>query len=110
MLYSGDDQVTLPLIALGADGVVSVVSNQAPKMFAEMVRLCLSGKFAEGCALHYQLLPLMNFNFVESNPIPVKTSLAMMGLIQERFRLPLVQLSKHNRPKLQKILQTLKLL
>ncbi|MBM4165369.1 MAG: 4-hydroxy-tetrahydrodipicolinate synthase [Ignavibacteria bacterium] len=109
-LYSGDDAVTLPMIALGGDGVVSVIANQAPKMFSEMVRLCLQEKFRYASALHYQLLPLMNFNFIESNPIPVKTSLAMMGLIEENFRLPLIQLSSRNRPKLEEILKNLKLI
>ncbi|MBI4547749.1 MAG: 4-hydroxy-tetrahydrodipicolinate synthase [Ignavibacteriae bacterium] len=109
-VWSGDDAITLPLIVLGADGVVSVVSNEAPKLFSEMVRLCLKGKFDQAVKLHNKLLPLMNFNFVESNPIPVKAALAMMGMIEEKYRLPLVPLSEKHRPKLKKILEDLDLI
>jgi 4-hydroxy-tetrahydrodipicolinate synthase len=109
-VWSGDDSIALPLAALGADGVVSVVSNVAPKMFSEMVRLCLKGKFEQASVLHYKLLPLMNFDFVESNPIPVKAALVLMGLIREEYRLPMVELSEKHRPKLKKILEDLKLL
>ena len=109
-VWSGDDAITLPLVALGADGVVSVVSNEVPKQFSQMVRLCLRGKFTQAITLHNQLLPLMNFNFVESNPIPAKAALAMMGMIQEHYRLPMVPLSEKHRPKLKKILQELGLI
>lgn len=109
-VWSGDDAVTLPLAALGADGVVSVVSNEVPKEFSAMVRLCIAGKFADALKGHNKLLPLMNANFVESNPIPVKAALAMMGMIKEQYRLPLVPLAEKNRPALRKILQDLKLL
>lgn len=109
-VWSGDDAITLPLMSLGADGVVSVVSNQLPKMFSDMVRLSLKGKFAEATALHNTMLDLMNFNFVESNPIPVKAALSMMGMIEEQYRLPLVPLSKKHRPQLKKILGALRLL
>jgi 4-hydroxy-tetrahydrodipicolinate synthase len=109
-VWSGDDAITLPMVALGADGVVSVVSNEVPGMFSQMVRLCLKGKFEKATALHNRLLPLMNFNFVESNPIPVKAALAMMGMIEERYRLPLVPLSDKHRPKLKQILEELDLL
>lgn len=108
-VWSGDDAITLPLIALGADGVVSVVSNEVPKMFSNMVRLCLDGKFERATKIHNTLLPLMNFNFVESNPIPVKSALALMGMIKERYRLPLVPLSAKHRPKLRAILKELDL-
>ncbi len=109
-VWSGDDAITLPLVALGADGVVSVVSNEVPKIFSHMVRLCLKQKFEKATLLHNKLLPLMNFNFVESNPIPVKAALAMMGMIEERYRLPLVPLSEKHRPKLKQILEELELL
>ena len=109
-IWSGDDAITLPLIALGADGVVSVVSNEAPKLFSDIVGLCLKGKFDQALKLHYNLLPLMNFNFVESNPIPVKAALAMMGFIEERYRLPLVPLSKKYRRNLKNILEELDLI
>ncbi len=109
-VWSGDDAITLPMVALGADGVVSVVSNEVPKQFSDMVRLCLKGKFAEATALHNTLLDLMNVNFVESNPIPVKAALAMMGMVKEYYRLPLVPLSNHHRPKLKAILKELRLM
>ena len=109
-VWSGDDAITLPLIALGADGVVSVVSNEAPRLFSDMVRLCLGGKFTAAARLHYKLLPLMDFNFIESNPIPAKAALAMMGLIEEHLRLPLVPLQKIYRGKLKKILDDLGLI
>lgn len=109
-VWSGDDAISLPLIALGADGVVSVVSNETPKLFSEMVNFCLKGKFDQAVKLHYKLLPLMNFNFVESNPIPVKAALAMMGFIQEQYRLPLVPLSKKYRRNLKNILEELGLI
>ena len=109
-VWSGDDAVTLPLVALGADGVVSVVSNEVPKLFSEMVRLCLAGKFALALKIHNRLLSLMNFNFVESNPIPVKAALAAMGFIGEHYRLPMVPLSGKHRPALKRILENLDLL
>ncbi len=109
-VWSGDDAITLPLVALGADGVVSVVSNEVPEQFSEMVRFCLNEKPDRASKLHYRLLPLMNFNFIESNPIPVKAALAMMGMIDERYRLPMVPLSAKHRPTLKKILEDLNLI
>jgi 4-hydroxy-tetrahydrodipicolinate synthase len=109
-VWSGDDSITLPLISLGADGVISVVSNEVPKMFSHMVRLALKGKFDEALKIQYRLLPLMNFNFIESSPIPVKAALAEMELIEEAYRLPLVPLSDKHRPKLKTILKELKLI
>ena len=109
-VWSGDDAITLPLISLGADGVISVVSNEIPKMFSHMVRLALKGKFEEALKIQYRLLPLMNFNFIESSPIPVKAALAAMEMIEEAYRLPLVPLSDKHRPKLKTILKELKLI
>ncbi len=109
-VWSGDDNLTLPLIALGADGIISVVSNEAPRLFSDMVRYALRGRFDKARDLHYRLLHLMNDNFIESNPIPVKAALTMMGVIEEHYRLPLVPLSDHLRPKLQKTLRELKLI
>ncbi len=106
-VWSGDDAITLPLVALGADGVVSVVANEAPKMFSDMVRFSLHGKFDHAVKLHNRLLDLMNFNFIESNPIPVKAALAAMGMIEEQYRLPMVPLSERHRPKLKRILKEL---
>jgi 4-hydroxy-tetrahydrodipicolinate synthase len=109
-VWSGDDNLTLPLVALGADGVVSVVSNEVPRQFSDMVRAALKGRWDKARELHYQLMHLMNMNFVESNPIPVKAALGMMGLIEENLRLPLVPLSEENRRKVTTVLNELNLL
>jgi 4-hydroxy-tetrahydrodipicolinate synthase len=108
-LVSGDDAFTLPLISVGGDGCISVVANEVPREFSEMVRLSLKGKWEKALRLHNRLLDLMNVNFIESNPIPVKTALAMMGKIEEVFRLPLVPISGKNREKLRAVLSSLKL-
>ncbi len=110
IVFSGDDAVALPLIALGGQGCISVVCNEAPKLFSKMIHLALKGNLEEARKLHYDLLPLMNINFVESNPIPVKTALAMMGKIEESFRLPLTFIEDKNRILLEKILKDLKLI
>ena len=99
-ILSGDDNLAVPIIALGGHGVVSVASNEAPAMMSEMVRSALEGKMTEARELHYELLGLMNVNFIETNPIPVKAALAMMGLIEEQYRLPLVPMAEANREKL----------
>lgn len=104
-VWSGDDSFTYPLMALGADGVVSVVSNQIPREFGRMVRLCLAGKFPEALKIHNRYLPLMAANFIETNPIPVKASLAMMGKIGERYRLPMVPMGAANKKKLAAVLR-----
>ncbi len=109
-VWSGDDAIALPLIALGADGIVSVVSNEAPKLFSDMIRLCLKGNFPLALKIQYKLFDLMNFNFIESSPIPVKAVLAQMGVIKELYRLPLVPLSDKHRPLMKKILKGLKLI
>ncbi|HUI08708.1 MAG TPA: 4-hydroxy-tetrahydrodipicolinate synthase [Bacteroidota bacterium] len=108
-VWSGDDNLTLPLVALGADGIISVVSNEVPKEFGEMVRLALRGKYDKARELHFRLLHLMNVNFVESNPIPVKAAMARMGLLEEVYRLPLTQLQEASRAKLEKTLKQLRL-
>jgi 4-hydroxy-tetrahydrodipicolinate synthase len=109
-VWSGDDNLTLPLIALGADGIISVIANEEPGRFSDMVRFALKGKFEKARRLHFKLLHLMNANFVETNPIPVKAALAMMGLIEENYRLPMVPLSENLRPRLEKTLKELNLL
>jgi 4-hydroxy-tetrahydrodipicolinate synthase len=109
-LLSGDDSYTLPIMALGGDGCISVVANEIPKDFSEMVRCCLKGQWDKARALHNQLLPLMNGNFIESSPIPVKAALAMMGMIEEVYRLPLVPITDKNREKLKSILKDLGLI
>ncbi len=109
-VWSGDDNLTLPLIALGADGIISVVANEVPRLFSDMVRAALRGRYDRARQIHYALLHLMNVNFIESNPIPVKAALAMMGLIEENYRLPLVPLGDTHRRTLEKVLRDLKLL
>jgi 4-hydroxy-tetrahydrodipicolinate synthase len=90
LVLSGDDAITLPLIALGGRGLISVVSNEIPTEMTALVRSCLGGDFAVARALQRQYLPLMEVNFVESNPIPVKSALGLMGLLDPVFRLPMV--------------------
>jgi len=99
-ILSGEDNLAVPIIALGGHGVVSVASNEAPAMMSEMVRSAIEGEMTEARELHYKLLGLMNINFIETNPIPVKAALAMMGLIEEQYRLPLVPMAEANREKL----------
>ncbi|MGH7453534.1 MAG: 4-hydroxy-tetrahydrodipicolinate synthase [bacterium] len=108
-IISGDDALTLPIIALGGVGVISVISNQAPKMMTELTRLCLEGKFVVALALQRKLYSLMKLNFLETNPIPVKAGLAMMGLIEESYRLPLVPMAEENKRKLQNAMAELNL-
>jgi 4-hydroxy-tetrahydrodipicolinate synthase len=109
-VLSGDDAVTLPLIALGAEGVVSVVSNEAPDLMVRLTDQALSGAWDVARELHYRLLPLMEANFIESNPGPVKAALALMGLLEERFRLPLVPVQEDTRARLRVVLGALDLL
>jgi len=106
----GDDAMALPLIAVGGTGIVSVVSNEAPSMMSAMINAALAGNFEKAKELHYRLLPLMNINFIESNPIPVKAALAMMGLIEENYRLPLVRITAASREKLAKVVEEVGLL
>jgi 4-hydroxy-tetrahydrodipicolinate synthase len=108
-LLSGDDAVTLPVVSIGGDGCISVVANEAPREFSDMVRACLKGKWNKALELHNKLLPLMNINFIESSPIPVKAALAMMGMVEEVYRLPLVPIGEKNREKLRTVLAALRL-
>jgi len=108
-VWSGDDNLTLPLVALGADGIISVVSNEVPKEFGDMVRAALKGKYEKARGLHFRLLHLMNVNFIESNPIPVKAAMAKMDLLEEVYRLPLTPPSDASRAKLEKTLKQLRL-
>jgi 4-hydroxy-tetrahydrodipicolinate synthase len=103
-VISGDDSVTLPLIALGGDGLISVASNEAPALMSRLNDLALEGKWDEARALHYRLLPLMEANFIESSPGPVKAAMAMMGLLEENLRLPLVPVQEKTRERLREIL------
>jgi 4-hydroxy-tetrahydrodipicolinate synthase len=103
-VLSGDDAFTFPLMALGGAGIISVVSNEIPAQMTKLAHLMLEDKFDEARKLHFQLLPLMQANFIETNPIPVKAALAMMGMIEEIYRLPLVPMKPENRAKLEKAL------
>ncbi|MDQ3667853.1 MAG: 4-hydroxy-tetrahydrodipicolinate synthase [Acidobacteriota bacterium] len=109
-VLSGDDAVTLPLIALGAEGLISVASNEAPAFISRMVDLALAGDWREARALHYKLLPLMEANFIESSPGPVKAALALMGVIEENFRLPLVPVQEATRARMRTLLLELGLM
>ncbi len=97
VVLSGDDALTLPLMAIGGHGIISVIGNQAPREMSRMVELAESGDFAGARAIHRQLMPLMSANFVESNPIPVKAAMAAMGLLEEIYRLPMVPPSEASR-------------
>jgi 4-hydroxy-tetrahydrodipicolinate synthase len=88
-VLTGDDALALPAVALGATGVISVVSNEAPRLMAEMMDAATRGDFATARTIHYRLLPLMRANFVESNPVPVKTAMARLGRCRETLRPPL---------------------
>jgi len=103
LVFSGDDAVTLPIIALGGVGIISVASNEIPHEMAEMTRAALANQWDAARRLHRTYLALMQANFIESNPIPVKAVLAMMGRIEEVYRLPLCPLKKENRARLEKI-------
>jgi len=109
-ILSGDDSMTLPFMAVGAEGVISVASNVAPREVVHMVRAFARGKTAEAQRLHARLYDLFKNLFIETNPIPVKAALAMMGRIQEEYRLPLCEMAPANRQKLKATLKALKLL
>ena len=109
-VLSGDDALALAIVVLGGDGVVSVVSNETLAMMSAIIDAALQGKVEKARELHYKLLPLMNVNFIESNPIPAKAALAMMGLIEENYRLPLVRITSANREKVAKVVEELGLL
>jgi len=102
-ILSGDDALTLPVIAVGGCGVISVASNVFPREMAELTRAALDGDYARARQLHQKFLPLMQAHFIESNPIPVKAVLAMMGRIRENYRLPLCRMQPHLRAKLEEI-------
>jgi 4-hydroxy-tetrahydrodipicolinate synthase len=103
-VLSGDDPMTLPLVALGGRGVISVASNVAPGAVSDMVRAVLEGDWERGRELHYELLPLFRALFVETNPIPVKTAASLLGLCSDEMRLPLVPMEGENLRALQEIL------
>ena len=110
IVLSGDDAITLPLMAVGGKGVISVASNEIPADMVEMVQAGLRGDFAAARAVHHRILPLMQINFVESNPVPVKAAMAAMGLLEETFRLPMCSPTPASREKIVHVLKELQLL
>jgi len=107
LVLSGDDAITLPLIALGGRGVISVVSNEIPAEMSQLTRLALQGDFDGARRIHRRYHPLMEINFVESNPIPVKAALAEMGLLEPVWRLPLVPPKAENQARIRAVLESL---
>lgn len=104
-ILSGDDPLTVPMMALGAKGVITVTANVAPKEMANMVNAALAGNFAEARTWHFKLAPLFNALFYETNPIPVKEALSIMNKIDPDIRLPLTRLSSDNRDRLGRVMQ-----
>ena len=107
IVLSGDDAITLPLISLGGRGVISVVSNEIPAEMSQLTRLALQGDFPGARAIHRRYHPLMEINFVESNPIPVKAAMAEMGLLEPVWRLPLVPPKAENQARIRVVLESL---
>lgn len=103
-LLAGDDALALPIIAAGGHGVISVLSNYAPAQFGACINAALSGDFEKARSLHYPLFDLMRLNFIETNPIPVKGILSMMGICEENYRLPMQPLLSENKEKLREAL------
>jgi 4-hydroxy-tetrahydrodipicolinate synthase len=109
-ILCGDDAIALALIALGGRGVVSVVSNEIPAEMTRLTHLALDGDFAGARAMQRTWMPLMEMNFIESNPIPVKTAMSMMGLLEEVWRLPMAPPTAETRAKIEKVLEVAGLL
>jgi 4-hydroxy-tetrahydrodipicolinate synthase len=103
-VLSGDDNLTLPLMAVGGHGVISVIANIVPRETADMVHAALEGDFKRARDLHYRLLPLARAAFLETNPIPIKEAMAMAGMLEPEFRLPMCRMADANRETLRKIL------
>ncbi|PYN81596.1 MAG: 4-hydroxy-tetrahydrodipicolinate synthase [Candidatus Rokuibacteriota bacterium] len=104
-VLSGDDNITLPLLAIGGSGVVSVIANILPRETAELVHAALDGDWKRARELHYRLFPLARAAFIETNPIPIKEAMAMAGMLEPEFRLPMCRMSDGNREKLRAILK-----
>jgi 4-hydroxy-tetrahydrodipicolinate synthase len=109
-VLSGDDNITLPLLAIGGRGVISVIANLVPRETSEMVHAALDGDWKRARELHYRLFPLARAAFLETNPIPIKEAMAMVGMLEPEFRLPMCRMSDANRAKLTGILQSFGLL
>ncbi|VAX16362.1 4-hydroxy-tetrahydrodipicolinate synthase [hydrothermal vent metagenome] len=110
IILSGDDTLTLPMMALGAKGVISTTANVAPAKMAKLVKLATAGDFEAAKRVHYEMADLMRVLFIETNPIPVKAALAMMGKVTEEIRLPLCPISQMSREKLQSVMKQMELI
>jgi 4-hydroxy-tetrahydrodipicolinate synthase len=110
LVLSGDDALTLPLAAMGGRGIISVASNEIPAEMTRLAQLCLVGNFAEARAMQRKWLPLLEVNFIETNPTPVKAAMAEMGLLEPVFRLPLVPPRTENLAKIRAVLESLAIL
>jgi 4-hydroxy-tetrahydrodipicolinate synthase len=109
-VFSGDDSLTLPVMALGGAGIISVASNEAPRQMSALARACFEGEWNEARRLNRELYPLMKANFIETSPGPVKAALAMMGKIREVYRLPMVPVTTETKSKLRRVLTDLRLI
>jgi 4-hydroxy-tetrahydrodipicolinate synthase len=105
IMLSGDDNLTLPLMAVGGRGVISVIANIVPREVAEMTHAALEGDWKRARELHYRLFPLAKAAFLETNPIPIKEAMALLGMIEPEFRLPLCRMSEANRERLRAVLR-----
>jgi 4-hydroxy-tetrahydrodipicolinate synthase len=110
LVLSGDDALTLPLMAVGGHGIISVASNEIPREMAQMVEAAERNDFAAARKIHARILPLMQINFVEANPVPVKAAMAAMGLLEEVYRLPMVSPKAESKDKILRVLKELDLL
>jgi len=110
IILSGDDALTLPLMAIGGRGVISVASNEIPADMVEMVTAAARGDFAAARRVHNRILPLMQINFVEANPVPIKSAMAMMGLLEESYRLPMCPPTAASKDRILRVLKELQLL
>jgi 4-hydroxy-tetrahydrodipicolinate synthase len=110
IVLSGDDSLTLPMVAMGGRGIISVASNEIPVEMTLLAKLCLSGDFATARAMHRKYMPLLEVNFIETNPTPIKAAMAEMGLLQPVWRLPLVPPRVENLAKIRAVLESLALL
>jgi 4-hydroxy-tetrahydrodipicolinate synthase len=106
VVLSGDDNVTLPLMAIGGRGVISVIANIVPRETAEMTHAALDGDWKRARELHYRLFPLARAAFLETNPIPIKEAMAMAGMIEPEFRLPMCRMGESNRARLRAVLES----
>ena len=110
LVLSGDDALTIPIAAMGGRGIISVASNEIPAEMTTLARLCLEGNFGEARAVQRKWLPLMEINFIETNPTPVKAAMAEMGLLEPVFRLPLVPPRTENLARIRTVLESLAIL